>query len=608
MADPFDVTNSDTPGSNGDLGPDFYRNLMQFGLATMAAGATPGATTLGALGKGGLAATQSARENSQARAQQGLYSSEVAKNNLGNQLQLAGVNSYRQYNNQPPLAIGPNGQVTSGPMQSVQQPQAPSAPPDQSQNVAADVPSSSTSTAGNEPQESSGMAGPVWASTPGATRVNNMPKTNQYASPNNTPISPFDPPIPGIDPARWRATVALQQINPQAAQANQKALIDEAQAEPLAAAQARGKGMYPSGPVETRGEGGVTIYTDPNDGQQKMVSGRYKGETMQGAGTLTPATVTNLSGPMSTQSGSVNLSPGTQQGAGPLPPPPAPADIHLSEASTSPLANAGPSVAAPAASEGTQWPVPVKNPAAPFGVQPGENLTSLPEYVNKWRDENYPKMTNLQNQMQQQVAIDDSIENLKGANVLQPGPWAESRLATVNAWNTVGSALGHQPTDSSRAAASAAEFMKAAQQNTNASAHDISSRGTNFDLVSAAKANPQYSMPYLAAKITNSMNGEAVARNYNRIKYIDDRLNNGVSESQATQEFEKQQPGDLVVKRAESIINPINAKPGNIDRLLPGTKYKLPGGQVGYVPIPPSYPFMVPYTNPLMKIQQQGAQ
>ena len=43
-------------GDKGGINPDFWRTLMDFGLATMAAGDRPGASTLGALGRGGMAA------------------------------------------------------------------------------------------------------------------------------------------------------------------------------------------------------------------------------------------------------------------------------------------------------------------------------------------------------------------------------------------------------------------------------------------------------------------------------------------------------------------------------------------------------------------------
>lgn len=592
MADMFDVTDADTPytsdqssGGSGNTSPDFWRNLMNFGLQTMAAGSQPGATTLGALGKGGVAAMDSARQNAQMRMQQQLYGSETAKNNLSNQMQLMGMNAYRQYNGQSPMSLGPNGQIVQGPMQQ-----------DNTQNIPSSSPSSITQSGGNQPQESSGMAGPVWGNTAGNARLNTNPPTNAY--PRQT-VSPFDPPVPGIDPDVWRATVVnLRNINPDQAKINSENLIKMATAGPIAEAEATARGKHP-GVIDAR-QGGISYAPDAGI----TVTGRLSGESSSGAGYLTPPSITGPGNvPSSPQSGGqYPVSPvGNQQAVN------APGAQATLENAVSgiPVSGNAPN------NNGINWPAPVKNPANPFGIKSGETLTSLPEYVNKWRDENYPRMANLQTQMQQQTAIDDSLDKLKNASMLQPGTWASERLNIVNAINTAQSAMG--VTDpkylmSQESGADAAEFIKSAQQNTNASAHEISSRGTNFDIQSAAKANPQYTMPYMAALITNSMNGEAVARNYNRIKYIDDRLNNGVSEAQATQEFEQQQPGDLVVKRAESIITPVKANAININKLLPGTKYVLPDGKTtGYIPIPSDYPFLVPYSNPLYK-KMQGSQ
>lgn len=61
---PPTMPNIPPPGQGG--GPDgnsgWAQNLMQFGLATMAAGDRPGASLLGSLGQGGLAAMQSAQQ------------------------------------------------------------------------------------------------------------------------------------------------------------------------------------------------------------------------------------------------------------------------------------------------------------------------------------------------------------------------------------------------------------------------------------------------------------------------------------------------------------------------------------------------------------------
>lgn len=103
MADPFDVT----------AGNDPWRNLMQFGLATMAAGSEPGARTLGSLGKGGLAAMESAKQNALARAQMQYTGANIQTQQLQNMLALNQVNAWRQLSGQPPLS-GPAGSAGLG--------------------------------------------------------------------------------------------------------------------------------------------------------------------------------------------------------------------------------------------------------------------------------------------------------------------------------------------------------------------------------------------------------------------------------------------------------------------------------------------------------------
>lgn len=65
---------------------------MNFGFGAMAAGAKPGATTFGALGEGGLAAMEAAKQNALARAQQQLYGQNTVSKQLENALALRGVN------------------------------------------------------------------------------------------------------------------------------------------------------------------------------------------------------------------------------------------------------------------------------------------------------------------------------------------------------------------------------------------------------------------------------------------------------------------------------------------------------------------------------------
>lgn len=98
MASPFDVTDS-----GGDS--DAWRNLMAFGLATMAAGAQPGARTLGAVGQGGLAAMDSARQNALARSQTQLTGADIQSKKLQNMLALRQVNMQNQMFGLPQVSM-----------------------------------------------------------------------------------------------------------------------------------------------------------------------------------------------------------------------------------------------------------------------------------------------------------------------------------------------------------------------------------------------------------------------------------------------------------------------------------------------------------------------
>lgn len=129
MADPFSPNTTGADDSSGQ-GPDFYRNLMQFGLATMAAGAQRDAngipmTTLGALGQGGLAAMQSGRQSGIDRTDLGLkkaqtenYQSENAAKRFGQAMQIQKYNMDADYAGLPridPSSFGLGGPQASAP-------------------------------------------------------------------------------------------------------------------------------------------------------------------------------------------------------------------------------------------------------------------------------------------------------------------------------------------------------------------------------------------------------------------------------------------------------------------------------------------------------------
>lgn len=82
------------------VNPNTWNNLMNFGLATMAAGAQPGISTLGAIGQGGMASMQSARENAAARMQQQLGQQEIAQRQISNAQNLYNLQRQNMINQQ----------------------------------------------------------------------------------------------------------------------------------------------------------------------------------------------------------------------------------------------------------------------------------------------------------------------------------------------------------------------------------------------------------------------------------------------------------------------------------------------------------------------------
>lgn len=71
-----------------DMNPEQANNLTNFGFATMAAGAQPGATTLGSIGQGGLGMNQAALQNAQTQNTQ----QEGISKKLGNAMSLRQLN------------------------------------------------------------------------------------------------------------------------------------------------------------------------------------------------------------------------------------------------------------------------------------------------------------------------------------------------------------------------------------------------------------------------------------------------------------------------------------------------------------------------------------
>lgn len=86
MADLFGINTTGQNDSSG-ISPDFWNNLMNFGLATMSASATPGITTMGALGRGGMAAMENAKNTQKLRLEQQLQQQDITAKQLNNAIQ-----------------------------------------------------------------------------------------------------------------------------------------------------------------------------------------------------------------------------------------------------------------------------------------------------------------------------------------------------------------------------------------------------------------------------------------------------------------------------------------------------------------------------------------
>lgn len=121
MADPF------SPSAGGGEDPDLYRNLMTFGLATMAGANQRDAngipmSTLGAIGKGGLAAMEQGSQTVKDRtamdyqraqtgvagAQKDLYGVDIAQKKFGMATQLQQINMMRRVQGLPDLDMSGN--------------------------------------------------------------------------------------------------------------------------------------------------------------------------------------------------------------------------------------------------------------------------------------------------------------------------------------------------------------------------------------------------------------------------------------------------------------------------------------------------------------------
>lgn len=90
-----------------EISPDFWSKLQDFGFSAMAAGAQPGATTIGALGQAGLAINEGARARALQNAQMASLEQDMLTKQLTNAQAVRGINARNAFRGIP--EINPSG-------------------------------------------------------------------------------------------------------------------------------------------------------------------------------------------------------------------------------------------------------------------------------------------------------------------------------------------------------------------------------------------------------------------------------------------------------------------------------------------------------------------
>lgn len=591
MADPFDVTNSDTPyqpSNSAGISPDVWRNLMAFGMSTMAAGAKPGATTLGALGQGGMAAMENSRQNAQMRMQQQLYGSEAGKNNLANQLQLMNMNAYRHHYmpGSPDIQLGPNGQIIQQPYQSIQPQQM-----DQSQNIPASSPGSQTASAGNTPQESSGMTGPMWVGTAGNTRTSNQPQMNMYL------VDPYSAPRGVSQQAFDQANMLNMVGNPLG-----KNVADLAFAGPTEAAVTPYKIQQErSNFRDVRGAAGLPAFVfDPlaNGGRGGIAAeGAQLGIIPQGQiGAGTPYRLPP------TVSGGINTSYQNQQSQPDLTlAMPTQAEIESSAAPYTGVGNPANNQNVPSPTQQQLAGLPIGAVQTGLSPQAHELLTvGAHDMLEKQR----PAYEAAQQTLNGATVIDANIDKLGPEGWFSPGAGGGERIAISKGWNGALTALGMTPESNPDLFANVEKIATGEELNKQTVnlgfnlARTMGARESQQVVEQAIKINPGLGTTYLGGHMVNSLIAENAQRSKDQYEYKMNALNNGIDPLTAETQFNKIYSGPSYVKRAMSQFAPINVNtPGALKNLLPGTVIKFGNGNPKVIPMLQDYPFTMPPTN-----------
>lgn len=619
MADPFDVTDSNAnyqpTQDNSGSSPDFYRNLLNFGLATMAAGAKPGATTLGALGQGGISAMDSARQNAQARTQQQLYQQDIYSKQISNAQQLFqaqrrnSINSAYGLptmnlanmpgminNNAAPqqvtaqnISIGSSKGIGASPATDSlssetnadalnayrQQNNLQTPIIDKSQGISASSPSSMTDNAGNVKQESSGQAGMQFSPTAGMSTNSSNPTINSYTTSNgmtNAQIAQMLMYKPdqlasiiqnGDSNTAMRAVSIAQQIGITAPSYLTKMAESYAELPAAIAKEEQIPKVVPQGSVLTRN--GNPYYQNPVQIKTVAQSGND-----QGLPVGTP--LDTFATPAITSS---SLNPSTSRDLpslkGNIPVPPTPAQIQNSNVT-------GPTNG---------------NMTFPTGLSPQQEQF-LKEGLGK---EEQDKYESAQQALAQTQAIQNSMNKLSNGGWVGMGTLAEERADAAKALNTASSILGFKgEVFDPEKVASSEEFNKQATALSFNMVKQLGSRESMMAINMASKSNPNVELSPTGGQLLNATTAEAAQREVDKHEYMTQQVQAGIPQAQAEIQFNKQNPISNYVDRATSQIQPLPIKNEiRAKSLLPGTKFVVQrpdgstitdNGQPFMVPIP----------------------
>lgn len=653
MADPFDVTNSDINVQGGGVSPDFYRNLLSFGLATMSAASQPGAQFLGSLGKGGLAAMESSRQNNQARIQNQLSQQSLLSGKIDMATKLNNLNWLRQQQGLPP--IDSNGQVQSIQANAPQtgEMNTPPSIAEPGSSAGASWSPAAGSSGPNQPSAvSTGPTTPAQGSTIGGVPTsiyNQMTPQEQQAAMQGYGyamhgMADVGKPYTDFAFARLKAQGTAEGETPS------KIKQERAQFREL-----RGGNGMPSSvfdPQMNDGAGGIvaegaqTAQVQPGqnvqgpDGKNLPIGTHYRlppsvnpqGSAGSGAlnlgaapspagGTIAPNNDPNvgMAAFQAAQSaGAAPDAPGQAPGINLPFPPPTPLGGAAPAPQAAPQAPVMPAAPSSAPPQGGAMSAPALGaPAAITGAMPTElppqQEELLKEGTKSFIEREQPLYETANQSLASSAIIDQDIRQLGPTGILSMGEGAQHRLGFAKSINTIQQSMGVKDSNlmfDPQKVADAEGFNKEALRLGFADARSLGAREGQQVVEQSIKANPGLSSTYQGGQMLNGIIAEKAQRQKDMFEYKNAQLRQGVDPIQSETDFNKQYPGIAYVRRAMSQFSPINispSRPGALNGLLPGTRIKLPNdpGPGKVIPLTPDYGFTIPPTIHSLEPQDQ---